>query len=173
MFLFWFYDDDDSFIDSWKKHCAVHFHSQLTTSYHLKWEHSPLWGSITVQLAVWPDVGIKSSPFFQKIFKIAQKVLKYVGNLNTDSWSPSFTSLDSTASVPVWPDLAIFWTLGNFLKPLATINLPKSPTFLGKFCKCVKIFHFSCEIIFGELLYTFGDSSGQTVQYIQIPTYFP
>ena len=29
--------------------------------------------------------------------------------------------------------LGDFWTLGNFLKPLATINLPKSPTFLGNF----------------------------------------
>ena len=33
----------------------------------------------------------------------------------------------------VWPDWAIYWTLGNFLKPLAAINLPKSPTFLRKF----------------------------------------
>ena len=30
---------------------------------------------------------------------------------------------------PVWPDWAIFWTLGHFLKPVAAINLPKSPTF--------------------------------------------
>ena len=57
----------------------------------------------------------------------------------------------------VWPDLAIFWTLGNFLKPLATINLPKSPTFLGKFCKGIKIFHFSSEITFGQFLKTFGN----------------
>ena len=28
---------------------------------------------------------------------------------------------------------------------------------LGNFCKCVKMFHFYCEIIFGQLLYTFGD----------------
>ena len=28
-----------------------------------------------------------------------------------------------------WPDWAIFCTLGNFLKPLTTIDLPKSPTF--------------------------------------------
>ena len=48
--------------------------------------------------------------------------------------------------------LGDFWTLGNFLKPLATINLPKSPTFLGIFCKGVKIYHFSSEIIFGQLL---------------------
>ena len=46
---------------------------------------------------------------------------------------------------------------GNFWKSLATINLPKSPTFLGNFCKCVKIFNFSSEIIFGQLLQTFGN----------------
>ena len=38
----------------------------------------------------------------------------------------------------VWQDLAIFWTLGNFLKPLATI------------------YHFYSEIIFRQLLQTFG-----------------
>ena len=48
----------------------------------------------------------------------------------------------------VWPDLVIYWTLGNFLKPLATINLPESPTFYGNFCKGVKIYQFSSEIIF-------------------------
>ena len=52
----------------------------------------------------------------------------------------------------VWPDWAIYWTLGNFLKPLAAINLPKSPTFLGNFCIGVRIFNFSSEIIFGQLL---------------------
>ena len=44
-----------------------------------------------------------------------------------------------------------------FLKPLAAINLPKSPKFLGNFSKGVKIFHFSSEIIFWQLLLTFGD----------------
>ena len=52
----------------------------------------------------------------------------------------------------VWPDWAIYWTLGNFPKPLATISLPKSPTLLGNFCKGVQIYHFSSEIIFGQLL---------------------
>ena len=52
----------------------------------------------------------------------------------------------------VWPDWVIYWTLVNFLKPLATINLPKSLTFFGNFCKGVKIYHFSSEIIFGKLL---------------------
>ena len=62
------------------------------------------------------------------------------------------TSNYGSALWSVWPDLANFWTLGNFLKPLATTNWPKSPTFLDKFCKGVKIFHFSSEIIFGQLL---------------------
>ena len=35
-------------------------------------------------------------------------------------------------------------------KPLATINLPKSPTFLANFCKGVKIYYFSTEIILGN-----------------------
>ena len=52
----------------------------------------------------------------------------------------------------VWPELAIFCTLGTFLKPFATINLPKFSTFLGNFCKGAKIIHFSNEIIFGQLL---------------------
>ena len=53
---------------------------------------------------------------------------------------------------PVWPDWAIYWTLGNFLKPLGTINLSKSPIFLGNFCKGIKFFDFFSEIIFGQLL---------------------
>ena len=36
--------------------------------------------------------------------------------------------------------------------PLATINLHKSLTFLGNFCKCVKIFNLTSENIFGQLL---------------------
>ena len=39
---------------------------------------------------------------------------------------------------------------GQVLKPLATINLPKSPTFLGNFCKGVKNYHFSNENILGN-----------------------
>ena len=46
----------------------------------------------------------------------------------------------------------IYWTLGHFLKPLATNYLLKSPTSLGNFCKGDKIYHFSSEIIFGKLL---------------------
>ena len=64
-------------------------------------------------------------------------------------WDVSRPSL-SCIRTAVWPDLAIYWTLGNFLKPLATINLPQSPQFLGNFCKSVKIIHFSSETIFGN-----------------------
>ena len=47
---------------------------------------------------------------------------------------------------------------GEVLKPLARINLPKSKTFLGgNFCKVVKVYPFSSEIIFGQHIKTFGD----------------
>ena len=52
----------------------------------------------------------------------------------------------------VLPDWTIYWTLGHFLKPLVANNLPKSPTILGNFCKGIKVYHFSCEIIFGQFL---------------------
>ena len=61
------------------------------------------------------------------------------------------------SSEAVWPDWAIYWTLGNFSKSAATISLPKSPTFLGNYCKGVKILNFSSEIIFRQLLQTFGN----------------
>ena len=58
----------------------------------------------------------------------------------------------------VWPDWAIYWTLVNFLKkPLAKMNLSKSCAFLCIFCKSVKIYHFSIDFIFRQLLLTFGD----------------
>ena len=62
-----------------------------------------------------------------------------------------------TEPQPVWPDWAIFCTLGNHSKLMATINLAKSPTLLDNFCKDVKIIHLSSEIIFRQLLWTFGD----------------
>ena len=40
--------------------------------------------------------------------------------------------------------------LGNFLKPLATIILPKSPTFLGNFCKGVKVYLFLVKSFLGN-----------------------
>ena len=57
----------------------------------------------------------------------------------------------------VWPDWAIFCTLVNHSKLVATIILPKLTTLLGNFYKGVKIIHFSIEIIYGQLLLTMGD----------------
>ena len=59
-------------------------------------------------------------------------------------WRISINTVRPRPPTPptVWPDWAIYWTLGNFPKPLATINLPKSPTFSGIFWKGVKIYFF-------------------------------
>ena len=60
-------------------------------------------------------------------------------------------ALPSTDDVyPVRPDWAIYWTLGNFSMSVATISLSKSLPFLGNFCKGVKNFNFSGEIILGN-----------------------
>ena len=76
-----------------------------------------------------------------------------------DSFSSLFCvvtakTVSRTRSVTRLGDLLNF---GQFLRPLATINLTKTPTFLGNFCKGVEIIHFSSENIFGRLLYRFGD----------------
>ena len=44
----------------------------------------------------------------------------------------------------------------------ATINLFKSPTFLGNFCKGVKIYHFYSEIILGNFYRHYEIFSGHT-----------
>ena len=41
---------------------------------------------------------------------------------------------------------------GQIFKAFGNNNLSKSPTFLGNFCKGVKIYHISSEIIFRQLL---------------------
>ena len=51
----------------------------------------------------------------------------------------------------VWPGWAIYYTLGNFSKLVATIILPKMPTFKEIFVKVSKSFNFSREIVFGQL----------------------
>ena len=47
--------------------------------------------------------------------------------------------------------------MGNFSEPLATNYFAQIALILDNFCKGVKIFHFSSEIIFWQLLLTFGD----------------
>ena len=56
------------------------------------------------------------------------------------------------SSVTRFGDLLDFGQL-----PWAAINMPKSPTFLGNLCKCVKIYHFSSKIIFGQFLEIFDN----------------
>ena len=96
--------------------------------------------------------------YFRAFYTVVKKYIKLAEDWfrTADLWFRK-RPLYPTELQPVWPDWAIFCTLGKFLKPLATINLPKSPTFLGNFCKGVKSYHFSSEIIFGQLLQTFGD----------------
>ena len=50
----------------------------------------------------------------------------------------------------MWPDWAIYLTLSKFLKSLATINLPKSPTFLGIFVKVSKSIIFLVKSFLGN-----------------------
>ena len=85
------------------------------------------------------------------------RTFKLMYNRVSDPGIFVFFQLQAGSSVIVWPDWAIYWTLGKFLKPLATINLSKSPAFLGNFCKGVKIYQFSSEIIFRQLLLTFDN----------------
>ena len=54
-----------------------------------------------------------------------------------------------TSSLTRLGDLLDF---GQVFKALATIDLPKSLTFLANFSNGVKIYHFSSAIIFGQLL---------------------
>ena len=86
------------------------------------------------------------------IFASVTRMRTLLGIIMQRLWT--VTSLISFCALQtVLPDLAIYWTLGKFLKPLATIHLSKSRTVLGNFCEVVKICHISREIIFGQLLY--------------------
>ena len=52
--------------------------------------------------------------------------------LYATDWSSAETNLYLVRPA-VWPDLAIFCTLGNHSKPVATIIIPKSSTLFGNF----------------------------------------
>ena len=62
----------------------------------------------------------------------------------------------------MWPYWAIYWTLGNFLKPLATIILPKPLTFLGNFCGGVKSIIFLVKSFLGNFNKHLAIFSGHT-----------
>ena len=54
---------------------------------------------------------------------------------------------------------------GQFVKATwKQLICPNPPTLLGNFCKGVKIYPFSSQIIFGQLLQTFGDVFLVTLQ---------
>ena len=59
-----------------------------------------------------------------------------------------YHQIDIATSVTRLGDLLDF---GQVLKPLTTINLPKSPTLLCNFLKVAKIFNFYSTIIFWQL----------------------
>ena len=83
---------------------------------------------------------------------------------NKDYWDFS-VARQLSCCMGLWTSVTrLGGNVGYFSKPVATIILPKLPTFLGKFCKGVEIFHFSSEIIFGQLLLTFGDFLLVTLQ---------
>ena len=86
-------------------------------------------------------------------FSSMSSSLRWITNWRNDDGEQIETFHSKTTcfcSQSVWPDWAIYRSFGKFLKPFATINLPKSPTFSGNFCKGVKIYHFSNEIILGN-----------------------
>ena len=60
-------------------------------------------------------------------------------------------------------DLAICWTLDNILKPLATINLSKSPTFFVNFKKVLNSIIFLVESLLGNFYRHLAIFSGHTV----------
>ena len=54
----------------------------------------------------------------------------------------------------IWQFFGLWATFSSLWQQLICPNLP---TFLGNFCKGVKIYHFHSEIIFRQLLKTFGN----------------
>ena len=57
-----------------------------------------------------------------------QLYVRAVCKLHQDiSKCPCCHSRPFSAMLPVWPDWAIYWTLGNFLKPLAQLICPNLP----------------------------------------------
>ena len=64
----------------------------------------------------------------------------------------------------VWPDWAIFCTLGYFLKPFDNNYFPKLPRLLGIFCKGVKIIYFLWNHIWATFIDIWQFLSGHTAR---------
>ena len=95
-------------------------------------------------------MGIK---FTQKNFFLP---LGYRGQFNRQDHTIRIRTRDLTKSRWVSDSVTRLGDLLDFGQ-VFKINLPKSPSFLGIFCKGVKIYNFSSKIIFGQLLWTFGN----------------
>ena len=93
-----------------------------------------IWGNIQVwynsRVVIYARSTLIDGPMNIKL--LSTKKLRYL--------SISVTRLD---------DLLDF---GQVFKALGKINLAKPPTFLGSFCKGVKIYHICSEIIFRQIL---------------------
>ena len=70
-------------------------------------------------------------------------------SMHTTKQSLDSSNVSVVANVTRWGNLLHF---GELFKVYGTIILPKLPALLGKFSKGVEIFHFSCAIMFGQLL---------------------
>ena len=120
-------------------------------------------------LKLWPLWTFLAWPFWPSSFvRSLSKATKNVHNI-FDSRSPvtekvCFIFLIET-SLTRLGDLLDFG-FGQLFK--AFVNLPKSLTCLDNFCIGVKSYHFSTEIIFRQLLLTFGDFFLVTLESIKI-----
>ena len=80
------------------------------------------------------------------------------GLLLSNIWGAKLAEVDGSLivihyhihSLPVWPDWAIFCTLDNHSKQVATNILLKLPTLLGNFSKCAKSFIFLVKSFLGN-----------------------
>ena len=107
------------------------------------------------KICSWHQLLVWSSPIDPSIFSSQSEHPKQTWcNFTRDDLfvglAPSVNPCCKHESGSLWPDWAIYWNLCNFLKPLATIKLPKLPTFLGNFCKGIKIYHFLVKSFLGN-----------------------
>ena len=97
------------------------------------------------------DVHVRSPLLLRLLLTISPMQCRYENDLLLTQ--TGLYDNDQLQCDQIWQFFGL-WAI--FLKSLATINLPKSSTFFGNFCKDVNIIYFSSEIIFGQLLQTFG-----------------
>ena len=137
----------------WKNNIAIWSHCWSTTIRAQRWQRSVIFQDYKQSYLNQASLH-HSRRYLRRLFRrlIRSKAEVNDGTRYTQSGCMQLSSKRTFKIGAVWTDFAIYWTLGNFLKPLATIKLPQSPPFLGNFCKGVKIIHFSSKIIFGQLL---------------------